>query len=326
MRQPVGRAHRLQSGGFRAAHGDPAGADGRVSRTARTPIPRIPRARAAGGVRASTSRSPATSRATVASGCRVASAASRCRYRGVRIESTVPIRRRPRAARAALEVALCERSARLPALPPTTSRSRSSRSAPRWNTPACAASWTRWRAARAIRNTCCSSIRAACARPLLLPRGTSIPVVDSNTPRALADTAYNERRRSARRRPAGWASASCATQDVALAASCRRHRPSRAARDQRERARAGGRGGDAGRFGELMDASHASPRDDFDLGAGAGPAGGRCARSLGVGWRLTGAGFGGACVARSRRRRSRRSAIWALRDHSSAGFHGTALV
>ena len=137
---------------------------------------------------------------------------------------------------------------------------------------------------------------------LPLPPGSEILVLDTGVARTLAGSKYNERR------------SECNTAARALGADSLRDVPTLAALDQvdepyRRRARhvlsenarvqRAAVGIDARQFGRLMNESHASLRDDYevsiveldilcDLL--------RQARGV-YGARLTGAGFGGACVA-----------------------------
>ncbi|HKO66274.1 MAG TPA: galactokinase [Burkholderiaceae bacterium] len=81
-------------------------------------------------------------------------------------------------------------------------------------------------------------------------------------------------------------------------------------------------------FGALMNASHASLRDDFDVSV---PALDRLvallqAQSQVYGARLTGAGFGGACVALCRSSAIVSVATQALDKYAAEGFSGALLV
>jgi galactokinase len=84
----------------------------------------------------------------------------------------------------------------------------------------------------------------------------------------------------------------------------------------------------AARFGELMNASHASLRDDYEVST---PELDRLVALLqeqeGVhGARLTGAGFGGACVALCEVQALERVAVAVLERYRAAGGEGTVLV
>ena len=86
--------------------------------------------------------------------------------------------------------------------------------------------------------------------------------------------------------------------------------------------------GDAMKFGELMNASHASLRDDFDVSV---PALDRLVALLQrhaevYGARLTGAGFGGACVGLCQPSAVARIAAQVLTDYAGEGFTGAVLV
>ena len=86
--------------------------------------------------------------------------------------------------------------------------------------------------------------------------------------------------------------------------------------------------GDPVEFGALMNASHASLRDDFDVSV---PALDRLVALLQAqpevyGARLTGAGFGGACVALCRPSAVARVATQALDEYAAEGFSGALLV
>ena len=82
------------------------------------------------------------------------------------------------------------------------------------------------------------------------------------------------------------------------------------------------------RFGELMNASHASLRDDYEVSV---PALDTLVEMLqktpGVfGARLTGAGFGGACVALVAAGEARSIANHVLKQYNQAGYSGKILV
>ena len=86
--------------------------------------------------------------------------------------------------------------------------------------------------------------------------------------------------------------------------------------------------GNPAAFGALMNASHASLRDDFDVSV---PALDRLVALLQMqsqvyGARLTGAGFGGACVALCRPSAIVSVATQALDEYAAEGFSGALLV
>ena len=145
-------------------------------------------------------------------------------------------------------------------------------------------------------------------RPAPLPRGTVVAVLDTSTRRELTGSAYNERR--AQCEEAARALGVKALRDVtssdlearggALSGAGRR----RARHIVTENARTleaaeAMRAGDARRLGRLMNESHASMRDDFEISTPALDAMVECAQSTGgcYGARMTGGGFGGCVVA-----------------------------
>jgi galactokinase len=134
-----------------------------------------------------------------------------------------------------------------------------------------------------------------------LPDGAEILVIDSGIPRELAGTQYNQRRTE------------CAAAAAMLGVSSLRLIDDQAAAERlpspfRERARhvvnenlrvLAALDADAPKFGGLMTASHASLRDDYAVSV---PALDELVAALQMekgafGARLTGAGFGGCCVA-----------------------------
>jgi galactokinase len=141
-----------------------------------------------------------------------------------------------------------------------------------------------------------------------LPPGTAVVVLDTNTRRGLVDSAYNERR--AQCETAARFFGVKALRDVSLAEFDRRA----GALDEVSRRRArhvisenartleaaeAMRRGDVATMGRLMDASHVSLRDDFEVSSPALDTMVRCARRQEAchGARMTGAGFGGCAVA-----------------------------
>jgi len=139
-------------------------------------------------------------------------------------------------------------------------------------------------------------------RLLPLPLGSEILVVDSGLSRSLAASAYNERRAEceAAARALGVA-ALRDVEDPALVETLDEPQRRRARHVVSENARVlrAAEGVDAATFGALMNQSHASLRDDYEVSV---PAldhlvGLLQAHDHVFGARLTGAGFGGACVA-----------------------------
>ena len=141
-----------------------------------------------------------------------------------------------------------------------------------------------------------------------LPEGVSVVVLDTGTRRGLVDSAYNERR--AQCEVAARFFGVGALRDVdevhfgermrALDETTRRRARHVVGENARtERAAEAMRAGDAEALGALLDASHVSLRDDFEVSSEALDAMVECARSHGgcYGARMTGAGFGGCAVA-----------------------------
>jgi galactokinase len=138
-------------------------------------------------------------------------------------------------------------------------------------------------------------------RLLPLPAGDLI-VIDSGVPRTLATSGYNERRAECER--AARLLGVSALRDVTDVDACNRLPPplNRRARHvvtENARVLAAVDGVDGPRFGELMNASHASLRDDYEVSIAALDDLVRLLQEHPqvYGARLTGAGFGGACVA-----------------------------
>jgi galactokinase len=140
--------------------------------------------------------------------------------------------------------------------------------------------------------------RSLAVEPISLPDGLAPVVVHSGMPRALADSAYGERRRSCEAAAArlGLSSLRDATLEEVRDDPRARHVVS-----ENERVRRAARAlaaGDGPALGSLLTASHASLRDDFEVSTpelDALAAGLLDAGALGA--RLTGAGFGGCVVA-----------------------------
>lgn len=171
-------------------------------------------------------------------------------------------------------------------------------------------------------------------RVLPLPQARII-VIDSGVARTLAGSGYNERRaqceaaarmlgvselRDVRAHPGDLARVAALPPPLAQRA---RHVVT-----ENERVLEAARGVDAVRFGELMNASHASLRDDYEVST---PELDQLVHLLqqhaGVyGARLTGAGFGGACVALARPEQATRARQDVLKAYSEWGGEGRLLV
>jgi galactokinase len=145
-------------------------------------------------------------------------------------------------------------------------------------------------------------------RPVPLPRGTAIAVLDTSTRRELTGSAYNERR--AQCEEAARALGVVALRDVtpatleargaALPDVIRRRARHIVSENARTLDAAGAmQSGDAQRLGRLMNESHLSMRDDFQISTPALDAMVECAQAaVGChGARMTGGGFGGCVVA-----------------------------
>ena len=163
------------------------------------------------------------------------------------------------------------------------------------------------------------------------PTGAEVVVIDSGVPRTLAGSGYNQRR------------AECEEAAHRLRVKALRDiTDPQAAEDlpepQRRRARhvitednrvlEALQGVSAERFGELMNASHASLRDDYEVSV---PALDTLVAMLqetpGVfGARLTGAGFGGACVALVAAGKAEAIAQDVIEKYKRSGYTGRILV
>jgi galactokinase len=141
-----------------------------------------------------------------------------------------------------------------------------------------------------------------------LPPAASVVVLDTSTRRALVDSAYNERRAQCEEAARGLGVTALrdvtpeelAGSVVALEATVRRRARHVVSENARTLAAAEAmRSGDAAALGRLLDASHKSLREDFEVSSPALEAMVACAQSDGAayGARLTGAGFGGCAVA-----------------------------
>lgn len=145
-------------------------------------------------------------------------------------------------------------------------------------------------------------------QPAPLPAGVAVVVLDTATRRGLVDSAYNERRSCCE--AAAKAFAVRALRDVTLANLAGRdgqldattHRRARhviSENDRTVRAVEAMRGGDMAGLGRLMNESHASLRDDYEVSSDALNAMVEAAQAHKAcfGARMTGAGFGGCAVA-----------------------------
>jgi galactokinase len=168
-------------------------------------------------------------------------------------------------------------------------------------------------------------------RVLPLPADCALVVVDSGVPRTLAGSKYNERR--AECNEAARLLGVAALRDVADPAQVERLAP-----PLRERARhvvtenlrvlEASEGVAPERFGELMNASHSSLRNDYEVSVPALDVLVQALRNQRgvVGARLTGAGFGGACVALCRSADAEAAAAAAVREYNAVGYQGRQLI
>jgi len=165
---------------------------------------------------------------------------------------------------------------------------------------------------------------------LPLPNKTTILVIDSGVPRTLATSGYNQRR--AECQEAAHLLRVKALRDVIDAKLTETlpeplNRRARHVVTENNRVLEVVQGVKPERFGELMNASHASLRDDYEVSV---PALDTLVEILqktpGVlGARLTGAGFGGACVALVALGEEK-AATQALEQYKYAGYTGQILV
>jgi galactokinase len=164
-----------------------------------------------------------------------------------------------------------------------------------------------------------------------LPAGSAVLVMDSGVARSLAASGYNQRRAECEEaaRLLGVAS----LRDVASVAVLDKlpdllHRRARHVVTENARVIQAVACTTAQAFGQLMNDSHASLRDDYEVST---PELDRLVALLqaqpGVhGARLTGAGFGGACVALCREQAVLEAAGAVLEQYRAAGQKGSVLV
>ena len=176
--------------------------------------------------------------------------------------------------------------------------------------------------------------RTYATKLLPLPAASEIIVIDSGVPRTLASTKYNERR--AECEEAARQLNVTALRDVTEPAAVEKLAP-----PWRQRARhvvtenrrvlqacAGDSGVSAALFGQLMNDSHASLRDDFEVSIDALDELTALLRARpGVyGARLTGAGFGGACVALCEAGKAMSIGADAVAAFNAGGRNATLLI
>lgn len=168
-------------------------------------------------------------------------------------------------------------------------------------------------------------------RLLPLPAGAMIVVIYSGVPRKLAASKYNERRSECEE--AARLIGVPALRDVTDLGALEvlpplLQRRARHVVSENARVLEAADNASAEHFGQLMNASHASLRDDYEVSI---PALDRLVELLQAqpavyGARLTGAGFGGACVALVRPETASATVEKVLVDFARAGFNGSRLV
>jgi galactokinase len=166
---------------------------------------------------------------------------------------------------------------------------------------------------------------------LPFPTGAEIVVIDSGVARSLAGSGYNQRRaecEAAARQLGVTALRDITDPQVVEQLPEPLRRRARHVVTENNRVLKVLEGISPEDFGELMNASHASLREDYEVSV---PALDKLVVLLqntpGVfGARLTGAGFGGACVALVAAGRGRAIAEDVLQQYNSAGHRGTVLV
>ena len=166
---------------------------------------------------------------------------------------------------------------------------------------------------------------------LPLPADATLLVLDSGVPRALADSGYNRRR--AECGEAARLLGVSSLRDVIQPATIETlpeplRRRVRHVLTENARVLAAVAGADASRFGELMNDSHRSLRDDYEVSIPPLDAlvGLLQSHPDVFGARLTGAGFGGACVALLRPGRTAAVTRSVLAAYSALGHRGAQLV
>jgi galactokinase len=164
-----------------------------------------------------------------------------------------------------------------------------------------------------------------------LPVGSELAIFDSGVPRALASSGYNERRRECE--AAAKALGVASLRDVVDVASVEKlptplRERARHVLSENLRVVEAARGVEARRFGQLMLESQRSLRDDYAVSVPALDALVGCimAQPGALGAKLTGAGFGGACVALVElgSRADFRAAV--IEAFSALGYRGRALL
>lgn len=166
---------------------------------------------------------------------------------------------------------------------------------------------------------------------LPFPTGAEIVVIDSGVARSLASSGYNQRRaecEAAARQLGVKALRDVSDPQIIETLADPLRQRARHVITENNRVLKVLEGVSATEFGALMNASHASLRDDYEVSV---PALDVLVDTLQhtsnvFGARLTGAGFGGACVALVREGETGAIAQSALKRYDSAGYNGHILV
>jgi galactokinase len=166
---------------------------------------------------------------------------------------------------------------------------------------------------------------------LPLPAGTDLIVIDSGVARSLATSGYNQRRaecEAAARQLGVKALRDVTDPQIAEQLPDPLRKRARHVISENNRVLKVLTGISAEAFGELMNASHASLRDDYEVSVPALDILVDILQSTPdvLGARLTGAGFGGACVALAREGRGSSIAQLTLERYNQAGYNGRVLV
>ena len=166
---------------------------------------------------------------------------------------------------------------------------------------------------------------------LPLPEYSELLVLDSGVPRSLANSSYNQRREECETAARTLGLTSLRDIDSVEATTVLPEPLQRRARhvvSENLRVLEAVRSVKAERFGELMNASHASLRDDFEVSIAALDLLVELLQvhSAVYGARLTGAGFGGACVAMVRKGAASLVAEEVLAKYRQEGYEGKSLV
>jgi galactokinase len=173
--------------------------------------------------------------------------------------------------------------------------------------------------------------RSLASRLVPFPPGSEIAILDSGVPRTLAGSGYNERRKECEE--AAHRLGVPALRDVTDAGQVEElpdpwRRRARHVVSENARVLRAARGVDAVEFGRLMNDSHASLRDDFEVSVPALDALVECvlAQAGALGCKLTGAGFGGACVALVNAGSGEHVKLGALEAYQQRGHRGSVLL